>query len=127
MSEIHTGNFMRQTQGAFARLTDLGIAEVDHRVANSLSIRCRDAQDAASSSVRQRPSESAILSAEARVANIARFHTYLHQYGIHERVDLAGFFSEVLPKNRRHHWPPLRADSQTPPVRSMCRRTSRGN
>jgi len=96
VSEIHT-DFHEANAGGIRALTDLGIAEVDHRVANSLSIAAAmlrmQRRQASDSAVR-----SAILSAEARVANIARFHTYLHQYGIHERVDLAGFFSEVLPK-----------------------------
>lgn len=96
MSEIHT-DFHEANAGGARALSNLTIAEVDHRVANSLSVaaamlRMQRGQ-ASDSAVR-----SAILSAEARVANIGRFHAYLYANGANERVNLAGFFTEVLPK-----------------------------
>jgi two-component sensor histidine kinase len=77
--------------------TGLRIAEGDHRVANSLSLTAAllrmQREQSADDAVR-----SAILTAEARVASIAKFHAYLHRHGSSERVDLTDLFREVLPE-----------------------------
>jgi len=77
--------------------TDLKIAEADHRVANSLSLAAtmlRMQRDQTSDTA----VKLAILGAEARIANIAKFHAYLHECGSYERVDLVELFSKILPK-----------------------------
>jgi two-component sensor histidine kinase len=75
----------------------LAAVETDHRVANSLSLAAAllrmQRERSTDPTVRE-----AILSAEARVASIARFHAYLHRHGARDCIDLAEYLREVLPE-----------------------------
>jgi two-component sensor histidine kinase len=66
----------------------LAAVEADHRVANSLSLAAALLRMQRKRSTDPTVGE-AILSAEARVASIARFHAYLHRHGARDRIDLA--------------------------------------
>lgn len=75
---------------------DPKFAESHHRIANSLSLTAallRMQRERSS----DRAVQCAIRSAEARIASIAKFHSYLHQRDSKDRVNLADFFREALP------------------------------
>ncbi|WP_209428242.1 sensor histidine kinase [Pararhodobacter sp. SW119] len=75
---------------------NLRIAESDHRIANSLSVTAallRAQREQSDDSAVQ----SALISAEARIISIAKFHAYLHRRSSTERVNLADAFAEILP------------------------------
>ena len=73
-----------------------GARESDHRVANGLSMTAALLR---MQRVRSTDStvQSALRSAEARIASMANFHRYLHTRGVHERIDLAEYLREILP------------------------------
>lgn len=75
----------------------LAAVESDHRVANSLALAATllrmQRERSTDPAVRD-----AILSAEARVASIAKFHAYLHRHGARDRVDLAEYLRAILPE-----------------------------
>ena len=95
-ANIHSHAFEASRDGFCGRI-DLRTAEVDHRVANSLSLAATmlrmQREQTSDCAVR-----TAILSAETRIVSIAKFHAYLHRCGSDERVNLADFFRELLPE-----------------------------
>jgi len=85
------------TNGGLEGRFNLRMAECDHRVANSLNLTAtllRMQRERAGNEV----VEAALLSAEARVISIAKFHAYLHRRGSDGRVNLANAFIEILPE-----------------------------
>ncbi|MCH8490676.1 MAG: sensor histidine kinase [Oceanicaulis sp.] len=96
MANTHVGADWNCAEGV-RRLSEPGLAEADHRIANSLSLVA-----AMLRMQREHTSEStartAIFSAEARVLGIAHFHGYLHSCGSDDGIDLADIFTELLPR-----------------------------
>ncbi|MDD7971085.1 sensor histidine kinase [Roseinatronobacter alkalisoli] len=75
---------------------EISVAESDHRIANSLSLTA-----ALLRMQRQKSADAilknALLSAEARIMSIAKFHAYLHTRSTIGRVNLADACIEILP------------------------------